>query len=110
MTYLAKVLDFPHKKVVPTQNLERLICMEIIGNKLSELGMINGDEIIVDTCEAVGNGNVIVINQGDVWLCGIARFIGNGQMQLDYIHSTETFDLSEVKIIGRVKYSQRSWK
>lgn len=102
----AKIISFPVKSAVPVENPDPIIKGEIIGDKLSDLGINDGDEVIVNTFEAVGNGNLVLIDDGKDKHLGIARFIGDGKLELHYGfedgHEKETFKLSEIQIIGRV--------
>ena len=88
--------------------------LDVTDDSLKELEINKGDEIIVDTYEAVGNGNLILISNGENYACGIARFIGDGKVELHYGfedgHKFDTFELSEIKIIGRVISTRRNWK
>lgn len=106
----SNVIEFPLSSCFPAKNSERIIRGKVEGSYVEDLGIKDGDEIVIDTFEAVGNGDLIVINSGEMNHIGIAKFVGGGKVRLDYIHKTETFNLSEIKIIGRVIYSERSWK
>lgn len=110
----AKIISFPVKSANPVENSDRIIRANIIGNRVEDLGIKDGDEVIVNTFEAVGNGNLIVIDDGKDKHLGIARFIGDGKLELHYGfedgHEKDVFKLSEIKFIGRVIYSERSWK
>lgn len=108
------VISFPIKSAVPVKNPDRVIKGAIIGNKLEDIGIKDGDDVVIDTFEAVGNGNLILISFREEVHLGFARFIGDGKVELHYGfedgHESDTFKLSEIKIIGRVIKSERSWK
>lgn len=104
------VIEFPAQSFIPASNSEKFFIGEIIGTYLQDLGINEGDDVEINTYEAVGNGDLIVLEQNESHSIGLAKFIGGGKVRLDYIHSTETFELSEVKIIGRVVRSFRNWE
>lgn len=104
------LVTFPVKSVeVPKKN-DRFAKGIMIGDSLIDKNIFDGDEFIVDTVRAIGNGDLAVVK---IPFGQVARFIyfePLGKVRLESAnenHPPLIFNLADVKLIGKATHLVR---
>lgn len=89
-----------------------LVCGEIIGDSLKKKGIFNGDTVVIDTLVEVGSGDLAILQIPGGEVIRFVYFEKGSKIRLESSnkdYKTLFFDLSDVKILGRVIITQRNW-